>query len=106
MGALARDLRYASRSLRRSPLFTIVALLTLALGTGANSAIFGVVDTLLVRPLPFPRDEQLIHVEMRSDRGYTISVSIPNARDLRDRNRTLASLGASLSQNMNMTGLA
>ena len=62
LDAIAHDLRYAFRGLLRTPLFTIVALLTLAIGSGANTAVFSVVDGVLLKPLPYPHPEQLVAV--------------------------------------------
>lgn len=60
METLWNDLRYGMRMLARTPAFTIVAVLTLALGIGANTAIFSVVNALLIKPLPLPGSEQMV----------------------------------------------
>src|SRR2546429_5644205 len=86
------DLRYALRSLARSPGFTTVAVLTLALGIGANTAIFSVVNGVLLRPLPYPRPDALMQVETVFQHGATSNVSYPNFEDLRDQNRSFADL--------------
>jgi putative ABC transport system permease protein len=78
---LRRDFRFGLRSLRRAPGFAAVAIACLALGIGANAAIFSVVNAVLLRPLPYPASDRLVRVyESFSDRKYG-SVSVPNYRD-------------------------
>jgi predicted permease len=92
---MLNDIRYGLRQLFRHPAFTIIAVLTLALGIGANTAIFSVVNAVLLKPLPFPEPDQLIAIGMTDTRqkGETNlnSLSYPDFFDFRDQNRTLAS---------------
>ena len=84
-----QDLRFGLRTLRKSPGFTAVAVLTLALGIGANTAVFSVVNALVLRPLPVERPSELAFLE---NARYGPSQSFPNYKDLRDRNRTFTGL--------------
>ena len=68
MGSLLQDLRYGLRQLRRSPGFTAVAVLTLALGIGANTAIFSLIDKVMLRVLPVPKPEELMQVRFTDPR--------------------------------------
>ena len=92
---MLNDFRYALRMLTKSPGFSVIAILTLALGIGANSAIFSVIDAVLLRPLPFPNSDQLIAVwsKLGSDEEKQTD-SFPNYADLRDQSQTLQSLTA------------
>ena len=69
MGTLYQDLRFAIRQLRKAPSFTATALLTLALGIGANTAIFSLVNSLLLKPLPVPKPEQIATLVRRESNG-------------------------------------
>ena len=85
---LWQDLRYAARMLRKEPGFAAAAVLTLALGIGANSAIFALVDATLLRPLPFPDPERLVHVWERTDRTPRGRVSPLNLLDWNEQSRS------------------
>ena len=90
------DLKYALRMLVKSPGFTVIAILTLALGIGANSAIFSVIDSVLLRPLPFPNPNQLVAVwsQMVRENSEKETESVPDYVDLRDQSQTLSALAA------------
>ena len=87
-------LRHAVRSLVRARWSTILQLGTIAIGVGGLSAVLAVVGAVVLRPLPYEKSEELVTIEVTSSRGFSISTSIPNYRDWRDRNRTLAAYGA------------
>jgi putative ABC transport system permease protein len=94
MEKLLQDLQFAARQLRRAPTFAAIVIATLAVGIGANTAIFSVVNALLLRPLPYPESTELVSLAgAYRDRGNDWSVSYPNARDWRAQSRTLADAG-------------
>src|SRR4030095_1195382 len=102
---IRQDLRLAVRSLRRTPGFTIVALLTLALGIGANTAIFSIVNGVLLRPLGYPKPEQLMYLTTQFP-GLGFSqfwVSPPEYMEFREFNQSFAAVGAFSTGEVNLT---
>ena len=102
---LVQDLHYGTRMLRKNPGFTVIAVLTLALGIGANTALFSVVNGVLLNPLPYPHPEQLVTIHESKpnfDRG---SISYPNFRDWQENNRTFASMAIARRSDFSLTGL-
>ncbi|HEU4937349.1 MAG TPA: ABC transporter permease, partial [Vicinamibacterales bacterium] len=87
MDSLIRDLRHGLRRIIATPGFTAIAVLTLALGIGANVAIFTVVNAVLIRPLPFPNPDRLVRIaaDARATNGRNIGISKPELDDLSDR---------------------
>jgi len=96
MDSLFRNVRYAVRALRRQPGFTTIAVLTLALGIGANTAVFSVLSGVLLRPLPYPAPEQLEYITSQfPGLGFNqFWVSLPEFLEFRDHNQAFASVGA------------
>ncbi len=96
MTTFGQDLRYAVRSLSRSPGFTLAAIATLALGIGANTAVYSLVRGVLFRALPFPAPEQLVAInETNPTRGYPVIVaSPPNYLDWKTQSRSFSAMGA------------
>src|ERR1700733_10771064 len=106
--AFLRDLRYGLRTLRRNPGFTCVAALTLALGIGAVSAIFTVVNSVLLQPLHFYRPEQLVVVKERNlKKGFPqFPLSPGNYLDFRDHNHSFSGVSAMETTALNLSGFA
>jgi putative ABC transport system permease protein len=104
MESVWQDLRYGIRVLLKKPGFTIVAVLTLALGIGANSAIFSVVNSVLLRPLPVKDPDQLVRIyETFLPSGYG-TVSVPNLKDWREQNDLFTQLAAYTYDNFSLMG--
>jgi len=99
-----QDLRYALRMLTKSPGFTIVAILTLALGIGANTAIFSVVNAVLLRPLPYPESNRLVFLGEWSEQIPEMSISMANFNDWRNQNKVFESMVAYQNDNVVLTG--
>ncbi len=104
MQILQQDLRYGARMLVKKPLFTIIAVLTLALGIGANTAIFSVVNAVLLRALPYHNSNQLVVLSAVGSSGDRDGISILEAQDFQTQMRSLEDLTAFQTQSVNLTG--
>jgi putative ABC transport system permease protein len=104
MQILQQDVRYAARMLLKKPMFTVVAVITLALGIGANTAIFSVVNAVLLRSLPYRNAKQLIVLSSTTSSGERDGLSGPEAQDYQTRMNSLEDLAAFQSQSVNVTG--
>ena len=105
MDTVLFDLRYAARRLRHSPAFTLVVVLTLALGIGANSAIFSVINTVLLRQLPYKDPGKLVTIyHYYPTMKMEAPVSAPGFKDYRDRTHDFESVAVENQWNVNLTG--
>jgi putative ABC transport system permease protein len=104
MESLGQDVRYAVGRLVKTPGFTLVALITLALGIGANTAIFSVVHGVLLRPLPFKDPDRLYWLWTRHTSTDRYPLQLPEFCDYRDQNKTLESVAGFANWNPNLTG--
>jgi putative ABC transport system permease protein len=102
---MIQDLRFGVRMLIKQPGFTSIAVLTLSLGIGANTAIFSVVNALLLRKLPYGEPERLVLLSERSREGERLDASYPNFADWRARAQSFVGMAASYTENFNLTGL-
>ncbi|MEO5721366.1 MAG: ABC transporter permease, partial [Chthoniobacterales bacterium] len=98
-----QHLRFAFRQLRKSPGFTIVAVLTLALGIGANTAIFSVVNAVLLRPLPYPQPDRLLHLSEVVN-GADTAIALPDYVDWRNDSKSFEQLAISRLESRNIGG--
>ncbi|HEY3044932.1 MAG TPA: ABC transporter permease, partial [Vicinamibacterales bacterium] len=105
MDKLQQDIRYALRLWRRRPGFAFIALLTLALGVGANTAMFSIVNAVLLRPLPYAHADRLVAVWGRQPGNPRSLVAYPEYDALRAQNHTFDALCLFLGQSVNLTGV-
>ncbi|HEV2829863.1 MAG TPA: ABC transporter permease [Pyrinomonadaceae bacterium] len=104
MQTLRQDLNYGVRMLAKKPLFSIIAVITLALGIGANTAIFSVVNAVLLRALPYHNSDRLIALSTISSGGDRDGLSVPEFQDYQAQMRSLEDLTGFQSQSVNLTG--
>jgi predicted permease len=104
METLIQDLRYGLRMLVKRPVFTSVAVLTLALGLGSTTAIFSVINGLLLRPLPYPDPDQVVRVWQVGDKGQKMQFSDPNFEDLYAESRSFQALALYSSRAFSVSG--
>jgi predicted permease len=105
MESLLQDIRYGFRMLRKSPGFAAVAIITLALGIGANTAIFSVVNGVLLNPLPYPQPQQLVALYQRTLQFTEASIPYLNFLDWQRENRSFSALAAYRHEDLNLTGM-
>jgi putative ABC transport system permease protein len=106
MNSILQDLKYSIRTLAKSPAFTIVAVLTLALGIGANTAIFSVANAVLLRPLPFKNSAQLVVLRETYKSVGNVSVSYPDFLDWRQQTHAFAAMAVINNMGFNLSGVA
>jgi predicted permease len=101
---LWQDLRYGVRIVAKNPGFTLIAVLTLALGIGANAALFSVVNGVLLNPLPYPQPDQLVTLHQTKPNFEVSAISYPNFRDWQKENRTFSAMAVSRGTGFTMIG--
>src|SRR5436305_1860843 len=104
MNSLFQDLRYGIATLLKSPAFTIVAVIALALGIGATTQSFSIVNTVLIKPLPFKDSERLVSAWGETQTQERVYVSAADYMDWKDQSHAFESLAASRGWRINLTG--
>ena len=105
LDVLRQDVRYSVRALLRTPVYTVVAVLTLTLAIGANTAVFSVVNGVMLRPFPYPSIDRLVTLmETNENTGEPFSISYPNFKDWSEQNTVFEKLGLYRGQTFNLTG--
>jgi len=104
MGTLLQDLRFGARTLGKTPGVTVVAVIALALGIGANTAMFSIVNAVLLRPLPYAEPDRLVQLYTSMPQFREASVSYPNFLDWQQRSRSFDSMAAYRGDTFNFTG--
>src|SRR5262249_11199650 len=102
MESLIQDLRFGARMLMKQPGFTFIAIVTLSLGIGANTAIFSVVNAVLLRPLPYREAERIVAIQELNKVGKRVQVTPANFLDWRAQQTTFSSLAAVLTRRANL----
>src|SRR5215475_5306506 len=105
MRTLWPDLRFGARMLLKKPGFTMIVMLTLGLGIGANTAIFSVVNAVLLRALPYPQPERLAVLTEKRREGQRMGVAYPNYQDWRERAKSFAEMAGFRGALLNLTGV-
>jgi putative ABC transport system permease protein len=103
---MLQDIRYGIRSLRKAPGFAVIAAITLALGIGANTAMFSIVNGVLLRPIPFTEPDRLLKLYTSMPQFDQASVSYPNFLDWQQRSGSFEQMAAYRFDNFNLTGQA
>src|SRR6478672_1569893 len=104
MQELVQDIRYGFRMLRTRPGFTAIAVIALALGIGANTAIFSMIDSVLLRPLPYPQPGRLVMLEENEKDGKSSNTSYATTKDWRERSQSFENISAVRNWSITLTG--
>jgi putative ABC transport system permease protein len=104
METLLQDVKYGARLLFKSPGFTSIAVITLALGIGATTIMFAVVDAVLIRPLPYKDADRLVHISEAFNHQPGMSIAYPNFQDWQSQNHVFSSMGAIQRNAYGLTG--